>query len=89
MTLSQNTKAWLKGIGAAIVGAAANGVLVVIVNPGTFDIFSVAGWKNIASVCGASVLIAAALYLKQSPLPSTVKTETISITKEISSPPGS
>jgi hypothetical protein len=90
MRLSTDTAAWLKGLVAAVVGAASNGVLVVIVNPGTFDIFSVAGWKNIASVCATSALVAGALYMKQSPLPNRTLTTTVSVTKEVSnSPPGS
>lgn len=78
-----DAKTWLKGLLAAIIGAAANGVLVVMVNPGTFDIFSVPGWKNIGTVCVASSLVAGALYLKQSPLPTGKSTTTTTtITKE-------
>jgi hypothetical protein len=76
---------WLKGLLAALIGAAANGVLVVVANPGTFDIYSTAGWKNISTVCGATALVAGAAYLKQSPLPTT-KTETVTVTKETTTP---
>lgn len=70
---------WAYGALAAVIGAAANGVIVVVVNPGTFDIFSVPGWKNISTTCGASALVALAAYLKQSPLPE-VRSASITIT---------
>lgn len=68
---------WAHGALAAVIGAAANGIIVVVVNPGTFDIFSKPGWKNIATTCGASALVALAAFLKQSPLPDTRKSVTI------------
>lgn len=83
-----DAKTWFKGLLAAIIGAAANGVLVVVVNPGTFDIFTIPGWKNIGTVCGSSALVAGAAYLKQSPLPNKIEstTQVTTVTKEISSP---
>lgn len=77
---------WFKGLIAALIGAAANGVLVVVANPGTFDIYSKAGWKNITTVCGATALVAGAAYLKQSPLP-TERSQTVTVTKETTIPP--
>lgn len=74
---------WFKGLLSAIIGAIASGVLLVIVNPGTFDIFSKAGWKNIATACGTSALVAAASYLKQSPLPTTIEQTQVTVTKEV------
>lgn len=79
-----DAKTWAKGLLAALIGAGSNGILVVIVNPGTFDIWSTAGWKNIGSVCITSALIAGAAYLKQSPLPtSSEKTTQVTVTKEV------
>ena len=77
-----STTLWLKGAAAAVIGAAANGVLVVVVNPGTFDIFSKAGWKNIATTCGATALVSLAGYLKQSPLPGRTEQTQITVTKQ-------
>ena len=80
----QDIKNWLYGLMAAGVGAAASGVLLVVVNPGTFDIYSAAGWKNIGTACGASALVAIAGYLKQSPLPAkrVEVSETHTVTKD-------
>jgi len=61
---------WLRGLEAAAISAAASAILSVLVNPGTFDIYSTAGWKNIASTVVPTVIIAVAAYLKKSPLPS-------------------
>jgi len=64
-----NWKNWAHGLGAAIIGAAASGVTSVIVDPATFN-FTHAGILKLAQVCAVQSALAAALYLKQSPLPS-------------------
>ena len=61
-------KAWLHGLGAAVISAAASGITLVIVDPNSFN-FTGDGMKHLAAVCGVQALIAAAAYLKQSPLP--------------------
>ena len=61
-------KAWLHGFVAAVISAAASGVTLVIVDPGSFN-FTHDGLSHLAAVCGVQALIAAAAYLKQSPLP--------------------
>lgn len=78
-------KNWLYGLASGAIGAAASGVLLVVVNPGTFDIYSSAGWKNIGTACGASALVAVCGYLKQSPLPAKrIETSTTqTVTKDV------
>lgn len=59
---------WLKGLIAAVVSAAANATLLVIVSPAAFN-FSHGGLRNLGAVTLASAIVGAALYLKQSPVP--------------------
>lgn len=61
-------KIWIHGLVAAIISAAASGVTLVIVDPSAFN-FSGSGLQHLGTVCGVQALIAAAAYLKQSPLP--------------------
>jgi hypothetical protein len=58
---------WLKGLFSAAIGAAANGVTVVIVAPESFNLES--GLPKLLSIMAVSAILAAAMYLKQSPLP--------------------
>ena len=58
---------WLKGLVAAIIGGAANAVTTIIVAPETFNFQ--AGLSKLGAVAGASALVSAAMYLKQSPVP--------------------
>ena len=60
-------KAWLKGFASAVIGAAANSVTVVIVDPMTFNLQE--GIGKVGMVAAVSAFIAAAMYLKSSPLP--------------------
>lgn len=62
-----NLKAWAYGLFSAMIGAAANTVTVMIVAPETFNLTD--GLGKVLSVAGVSALVAAANYLKQSPLP--------------------
>ena len=63
-----NWKVWVHGLVAAVISAGASGVTLVIVDPGSFN-FSAGGLAHLGAVCGVQALIAAAAYLKQSPLP--------------------
>lgn len=63
-----NWKTWAHGLGAAVISAAASGITLVIVDPNSFN-FTSTGLQHLATVCGVQALIAAAAYLKQSPLP--------------------
>ncbi len=58
---------WLKGLASAVVGGAANSITVMIAAPDQFNLAE--GWKNLISVCAVSMIVAAAMYLKASPLP--------------------
>jgi hypothetical protein len=58
---------WLKGLASAFIGAAANAVPVVIVDPSTFNFSD--GLGRLATVATVFGIVAAAMYLKQSPLP--------------------
>lgn len=58
---------WIKGILSAFIGAAANGVTLMIVDPANFNLQT--GGKQLLTVCLVSGLVSVAMYLKQSPLP--------------------
>ena len=62
-----NLKTWAYGLLSAMIGAAANTVTVMIVAPETFNLSE--GLSKVVSVAGVSAIVAAANYLKQSPLP--------------------
>jgi hypothetical protein len=61
---------WLKGLIAAVVSAAANVTTLAIADPQHFDP-SKAGWHDLGTLVVVSAVVGAALYLKQSPVPST------------------
>ena len=61
-------KMWVHGLAAAVISAAASGITLVIVDPNSFN-FTASGLQHLGTVCGVQALIAAAAYLKQSPLP--------------------
>lgn len=60
-------RTWIFGLISAAIGAAANGVTVVIVSPETFNLNE--GLSKVATVSLVSAIVASANYLKQSPLP--------------------
>ena len=64
-----NWKTWLNGVIGGFIGAAANTITLVIVDPNVFSPTAAGGWRHI----GISILISggvgAALYLKQHPTP--------------------
>ncbi len=62
-----NWKHWLKGLVSAAIGAAANGITVMIVDPQAFNLAEGAG--KVGMVALVSAIVAIAMYLKQSPLP--------------------
>ena len=61
-------KLWLKGLVSAIIGSAANAVTVIIVVPQTFNLFE-GGAVKLGTVMLVSAIVAAAMYLKSSPIP--------------------
>lgn len=64
-----NIGVWLKGLIAAVIGGAANALTMVIVDPLNFNLGE--GVNNLLTVAATSAIVAAAMYLKQSPLPNT------------------
>jgi hypothetical protein len=64
---SLNWRPWLKGLLSAIIGAVANTITVMIVDPVSFNLETESG--KVLSVAIVSAIVAAAMYLKASPLP--------------------
>jgi hypothetical protein len=62
-----NWESWLKGLISAGIGAAANTVTVMIVDPLEFNFTT--GLTKLGTVCLVSAIVAMAMYLKSSPLP--------------------
>ena len=60
-------KKWLKGLISAIIGGAANSITVAIIDPTTFNLNE--GGGKLAMVAVVSAIVAAAMYLKQAPIP--------------------
>lgn len=58
---------WLKGLISAVIGGAANSVTVMVVEPTSFNLQEGAG--RLGTVALVSAIVAAAMYLKRSPLP--------------------
>jgi hypothetical protein len=58
---------WAHGLIAAAIGGGANAVTLIVVDPLKFNLQD--GWRNLLTAVLVSGLVAAALYLKQSPLP--------------------
>lgn len=59
---------WLKGLISAIIGGAANSITVMVVEPTSFNLQE--GLLKLGAVALVSAIVAGAMYLKQSPLPS-------------------
>lgn len=63
----KNWKVWLKGLISAVIGSAANAITLAIVDPMNFNLKE--GLGNLGMVAIVSAIVAAAMYLKKSPLP--------------------
>jgi hypothetical protein len=63
-----NWKKWGKGLASAVIGGAANAVTVMIVEPASFNLNE--GAAKLGTVVLVSAIVSAAMYLKQSPIPS-------------------
>jgi len=70
-----NWTKWLKGLISAVIGGAANSITVMIVDPIAFNLNE--GASKLGVVALVSAILAAAMYLKQSPLPSNQSNEGI------------
>ena len=62
-------KNWLKGLASAAIGAFATGITLVMVDPMDYNLADPVAAKKLLVVCTVNAIIAAAMYLKQSPLP--------------------
>ena len=58
---------WLKGLIAAVIGGAANGIALIIVDPLTYNLQE--GLDKLITVAIVSAIVSAAMYLKASPIP--------------------
>lgn len=75
------TKAWLQGILTAFITAFSTAAIGVLTLPTVFN-GSKDGMYNIAKMTLVPSLISVFTFLKQSPVPSSSETTTISVTKE-------
>jgi hypothetical protein len=68
--MTTQVRAWLHGLGAAIVGGSASttGSVLGAMAAG-YDVFDVGFWKVIAGGVVGGALVAAVAYLTRSPLP--------------------
>ncbi len=66
-----NWKKWVKGLISAIIGGAANSITVAVIDPTTFNLND--GGGKLLMVAIVSAIVAAAMYLKQAPLPDDTK----------------
>ena len=66
--MSDNVKIWVHSLAAAAISGGANGITVMIVDPIQFNIFQ-GGAQKLGMVVLVGLIVGAALFLKQSPLP--------------------
>lgn len=62
-----NVRSWLHGLAATMINGVASGVVLIIAEPEHFNIWD--GREKLITVSLLMGLIAAANYLKESPLP--------------------
>ena len=62
-----NIRVWLEGLLAALIGGAANAVTVIVVDPLNFNLGE--GLPKLLQVVAVGAIVAAAAFLKQSPIP--------------------
>jgi hypothetical protein len=67
--VTDNTKVWMHGLGAAFIGAAASSLGAIMVAPDRFNLNSLMGLRNVVLASVFSGVSSAAAYLKASPLP--------------------
>jgi len=65
--MKPKTTQWIRGLISAVIGGAANSVTVMIVEPTSFNFEE--GIGKLGMVALVSAIVAAAMFLKQSPLP--------------------
>lgn len=64
-------KIWIEGLLAALIGGGANAVTVIIVDPLAFNLGE--GLPKLLQVVAVGAIVAAAAFLKQSPIPKAEK----------------
>ena len=60
-------KIWIKGLLSAVIGGVANSIVVMVVDPQSFNLTD--GLGKLGIVALASAIFSAANYLKKSPIP--------------------
>ena len=65
------TRVWLEGLVAALIGGGANAVTVIVVDPLAFNLGE--GLPKLLQVVAVGSIVAAAAFLKQSPIPKAEK----------------
>ena len=60
---------WLNGVIGGAIGAAANSITLIIVDPAKFSPSAAGGWKALGISVLVSGAVGAALYLKNHPTP--------------------
>lgn len=66
-----NIAIWVKGLIAAIIGGVSNTIVLMIADPLNFNLGE--GIDKLVTVAATSAIVAAAMYLKQSPIPTEVE----------------
>lgn len=66
-----NIAIWAKGLIAAIIGGVSNTIVLMIADPLNFNLGE--GIDKLITVAATSAIVAAAMYLKQSPIPTEVE----------------
>lgn len=70
-------KVWLHGLAAALISAFFSAVAGTLALPTVFAFDTRNGWANLIKIATPSAILAVALYLKNSPIPSlTLTTDT-------------
>jgi hypothetical protein len=64
-------KIWIEGLLAALIGGGANAVTVIVVDPLNFNLGE--GLPKLLQVVAVGAIVAAAAFLKQSPIPQAEK----------------
>ena len=67
--MTENTKVWLHGLGAAFIGASSTSLSTILVAPDRFNMTTISGAWHLLVVALVSGAVAAAGYLSKSPLP--------------------
>lgn len=65
---------WIEGLLAALIGGGANAITVIVVDPLAFNLGE--GLPKLLQVVAVGAIVAAAAFLKQSPIPKAEKEET-------------